>query len=509
MSAMFGWLGRFRKPAPEAATQSNGMERATEQPLEFSIDPGFVTSSMPKILWIELTTKCPFNCVFCTRKTRFGAGRHLDFDLYQSMINELDAPEFIGLNYSGESLCYPQLLEAIKLANATGAATELVTAFATVSRPQLEQIVVSGLDRLAVSLHTMDPRQYEDIYGHSSLQILQQRIEDFIRIRDERKVDKPRLDFCFVAIHENLGQLAGVVRYAGRVGAAEVFVHPVIGRRPLPRDFSRELAGNRMQEPFKLALRDAVESARSSDPRIPITVLNPDVDPDPRLGRLPAYFSPPLPPGARIHTCDQSPFDSVHVLATGDVVVCEALDERPLGNLKSQRLRQIWHSDAYREFRRHYARAHIPECRDCVWKVAYQPGEWTSEIAATDGPSPQLLRGWYLGGNETVLWSRRESLLVLKAVEGGKRVRIAGILTQAPAVGINTLRVRCNKVPIGKIVNSSGSPLDFDRTFALPVRPTILHFEFRTDHTFRPALWGVNPDQRDLAFALQRIEVLK
>ena len=50
---------------------------------EFAIDPDLVTAPVPKVLWIELTSKCPFDCIFCTRRMRFGAGRNLDFDIYR------------------------------------------------------------------------------------------------------------------------------------------------------------------------------------------------------------------------------------------------------------------------------------------------------------------------------------------------------------------------------------------------------------------------------------------
>src|SRR5437762_9632909 len=122
----------------------------------FEPDPDRLATSTPKILWIELTSKCPFKCIFCTREVRWGVGKNLDFDAYRSLIAQLDEPEFIGLNYSGESIHYPHLIEAIRLAVSTGAYTELVTALASAPRPLVRQIVESGLDRLAVSIHSVD-----------------------------------------------------------------------------------------------------------------------------------------------------------------------------------------------------------------------------------------------------------------------------------------------------------------------------------------------------------------
>jgi MoaA/NifB/PqqE/SkfB family radical SAM enzyme len=463
---------------------------------------------MPKVLWVELTSKCPYDCVFCTRKTRFGSGEHLDFGIYRSLIGELESPEFIGLNYSGESLCYPRVVDAIELAHSTGASTELVTALSCISGELLRAIVASGLDRLAVSLHTMNSRQYRDMYGFGTLEVLKERISDFGRIKRELGVSQPRLDLCFVAIHENLGQLREVARYAALAGASEVFVHPVIGRHLVPHDFSQELCANRLQESFKRDLRRAVADSRTAAPGIPITVLNPDIDPNPRLGREPAYYAPPLPANGRIHTCDQSPFESVHVLANGDVVVCEVLDEVPLGNLRSQTLRDIWHSGRYREFRSKYAGADIRECRNCVWKMAYLPAPWKSVISAADGKNPQLLRGWHFGERETVVWSKRESLLELSSGGQSRRLRLTGLLARAPAGGTNTLQVFCSAQEIGRIVNTGSCELPFDEMFPLPSGNGPRSFRFLTEHTFRPASLGINADTRDLAFALERAELL-
>jgi MoaA/NifB/PqqE/SkfB family radical SAM enzyme len=462
---------------------------------------------MPKLLWIELTSKCPYDCIFCTRKTRFGAGRHLDIEIYRSLINELEFPEFISLNYSGESIFYPHLIEAIQLANDTGASTELVTAFSTISVELIRAIVATGLDRLAISLHTMNARQYRDIYRFGTLDLLKDRVDDLLRIKRELRTDKPRLDFCFVAIHENLDQLAEVARYARDLGGAEIFVHPIIGRHSISYDFSKELALNKLTGSFKEDLRHVIAASQAAVPDIPITVLNPDINTHPQLASSPAYFAPRLPANARIHTCDQSPFESAHILANGDVVVCEVHDEAPVGNLRDQSLREIWRGDRYREFRRKYRITEIPECRDCVWKMAFLPMPWKSEISAMDGKSPQLLRGWHFGERETVIWSKRESLLALKNSRHAKWIRIAGLLSRAPKGKTNTLRIACNQHDMGRIINPTESELHFNEAFLLPTDESGLFFNFFCEYTFRPVLWGINSDTRDLGFALEKIEV--
>src|SRR5213593_40319 len=227
------------------SNRRKALAQISEPPL-FEPDTVRMVTPTPKILWIELTSKCPFKCVFCTREVRWGAGRNLDFDVYRSLIHQLEEPEFIGLNYSGESIHYPHLMEAINLACATGAFTELVTALSSARKSLVQQIVESDLDRLAVSIHTLDEQQYRDIYGFESLTSLKKRIDDVVDLKIRLNKTTPKLDFCFVAMSQNLDQLRPIGRYAMEVGAAELFIHPVIGRHPVPYDFSRELHSNKL-----------------------------------------------------------------------------------------------------------------------------------------------------------------------------------------------------------------------------------------------------------------------
>ena len=96
-----------------------------------------VAARTPRVLWIELTSKCPFDCVFCSRKTRRGAGEHMPYRLFKSLVGQVQDPRTFLLNYSGESTVYPDLIPAIRLARSTGAAVELVSALANVSEPLL------------------------------------------------------------------------------------------------------------------------------------------------------------------------------------------------------------------------------------------------------------------------------------------------------------------------------------------------------------------------------------
>src|SRR5437667_330777 len=359
----------------------------------FEPDIGQMVTTLPTMLWIELTSKCPFKCIFCTREVRWNAGRNLDFDVYRSLIGQLD-------------------------------------------------------------------------------------------------------------------QLLPVTRYAMQAGASEIFVHPIIGRHPVPYDFSRELESNKLTREFKENLRRSLAETRAAYPALPITVLNSDLSVDPVLGSVPQYYAPPLPADGRIHTCDQSPFESVHVLANGDVVVCEVHDEVPLGNLHSTGVREIWQSDRYRKFRQEYVAGTNAACRDCVWKTAYKAEPSKRSIRASKGFSPQLTRGWWVDPGAAAIWSKRRSVAELCVNLPARQFRIAGILPHNPVSQSNELLISIGGNEVASIANPSCRFLNFDRIFRFPAAPgNRLVFHFATIHVFRRSAHSDSTDCRDLGFALQRLEL--
>ncbi len=481
---------------------------AVDEATLFRVDPDLAASSMPRILWVELTSTCPYDCIFCMRRERFGAGRHMDYPLYEKLITELDAPDSILLSYFGESIYYPRLLDAISLAVKTGAATGLITTFPPIKSALLDGILQSGLDELSVSLHTMDPAQYPAIYGSGSLDGLKRRVEEFLVRRAALGVTKPRLDFCFVAMRDNLDQMRGVADFARWAGARQLTVHPVCGHGLPPARFERELSGVRLTESFREDLRRVLSEVRLEHPGLAVAVSNPDAEPCPPLRESPANFPGVLPGGARIHSCYQSPFESIRVAAGGDLVACALLPEVPLGSLREQSLQAIWRGERFRELRRRYALDPHPACRKCTWKTAFIPHALHGRIVIAEGMSAQLLRGWHGYEGTGLLWSRRNALAMLSNAGRFGHVAVEGILPHDPGGDANSLRLVSNGVTIGEVRNATGAFLPFDVRLRLPEAWPQLYIEFTTAHLYRPSLYGSSSDSRDLGAGIQRIEAL-
>jgi GT2 family glycosyltransferase/MoaA/NifB/PqqE/SkfB family radical SAM enzyme len=468
------------------------------------MDHHMLPAATPRILWVELTSKCPFDCVFCSRKTRRGHGEHMPYALFEALVRQVSDPRTFLLNYSGESTVYPELILAIRLARSTGAGVELVSALATASDSLIHQLSTAGLTRLTVSVHAATAGAFNDIYRHSSLEALRSRLELFVELcRGIR--NPPAVDLAFVAMQDNLDQFQAIAEWAQALGLSGISIFPIIRRDNIPIVFPRELAdtGSHRAE-FQEALNRRVEACRRQIPEIPITICNPQFTNGVQaLGEAPRACPGELPAGARIYSCEQNPWETAHVLSNGDVVPCEVHDRSPVGNLARQTLAEIWRGEAYERFRQSYRAGELAACRSCPWKSAYIPGRMRREILAARGRSAQLGHGWHDPSAEPHVWSSQQAVVSLEPRAGSRELHVSGVLPPGPAGQPNELEIRCNGTAVGTVASASTEMLTFDLDFAIHDGTTPpWNVEFRTRYVYRPRDRGAGPDNRDLGFAL-------
>lgn len=456
------------------------------------------TRAMPGVVWIELTSRCPFDCIFCSRKLLRGNGQHMKFEMLEKLLAELGQPQIIRLNYSGESSHYPHIVEACELASATGARVELVSALASLPWHRVERLAQAGLARLTVSLHTLDEQRFGEIYRFSNVREMRARIERIAEL--SKHASRPmELDFAFVAMRRNLGDLAAVADYAAALGITRIDIHPVIRRDPIPETFEEELDGERLKPSFLAELRQAIEATRQNHAAISFNVSTPELREPAPLGEDACAYPWPLQSAAQIHGCEQDPWNTVHVLAGGEVVSCEARDQIVLGRLGEQSFAEIWNSQPYAQFRDDYFHARDEKCRGCPYKFAAKPRQLPRIVLAPDHGRSALVHGWHSDEGEAVFWSRREARLALSA-SGPARLTFRCLLPPG-AGGANRLSLKANGVLLKTWSNPGTGMMDVRLERRIQAEGQIV-LELETSQAFCPQERGGSADTRRLGVAL-------
>jgi radical SAM protein with 4Fe4S-binding SPASM domain len=273
----------------------------------------------------------------------------------------------------------------------------------------------------------------------------------------------------------------------------------VIRRDPIEETFDDELEAGTLRPPFVALVNAAIAKVRAAHPLLIVESSTPELESERAITVNPAYHPGPLPPGAIIHSCDQDPWETVHVLANGDVVVCEQRDQVVLGNLRSHTLAQIWRSPDYMKFRSDYVAARDKHCIACPYKKAALPARLPTRFEAPDIGRTSLMDGWFADDGGDIAWSRCRAFLELSG-RGRGSLLLRGYL---PAVrrGRNKLEIRVDGASFATVSNRDTPLLEFriERPFVADGKVRV---EFDTALEYCPAEQSGSEDSRKLGFAL-------
>ena len=141
----------------------------------------------PPSVKIELTSRCDLKCFFCAPLHKLRKKGDMDFALLERILHELktDGVKEIGLFYLGESLLYPRLADAIRLAKGLFDYVFLTTNGRLLTEDKVREIISAGLDSLKISFNAANREQYKEAMGVDSFDIVTENIKTARKVRDE------------------------------------------------------------------------------------------------------------------------------------------------------------------------------------------------------------------------------------------------------------------------------------------------------------------------------------
>ena len=184
-------------------------------------------------LYVEITTACNLDCVMCVREVwhePIGAMPLETFAGLMAQIRTLPAPPVIHLSGYGEPLAHPHFLELVALAKATGAKVEATSNGTLLARRMSEALIDLDLDRIVVSLDGASAERFESIRARASYDRV---IDNLLwlkrlRLRRHGRHGNPQLALAFVAMRDNVADLAALPHLAAVLGAWEILVSNLV-----------------------------------------------------------------------------------------------------------------------------------------------------------------------------------------------------------------------------------------------------------------------------------------
>ncbi len=176
---------------------------------------------MPMSLSVEPTTACNLRCSECpsglrsfTRPTG-----NISLDLYQHLLDEV-APHllFLTLYFQGEPYIHPRFTEMVRLAARRGLYTISSTNAHFLTDENARATVLSGLDRLIVSLDGLTQETYEAYRREGRLEEVLAGIRRLVAWKKKLKSPRPHIVLQFLVVRPNEHEIPALKKLARELG---------------------------------------------------------------------------------------------------------------------------------------------------------------------------------------------------------------------------------------------------------------------------------------------------
>ncbi len=276
----------------------------------------------PRHLFVETTSLCNLKCKMCPRNSNPVKPGFMEPALFRKLVDEAKqyGQRSFSLHLFGEPLLDKKIIDRIKYIKIANQKNSLIlTTNGTLLNPEIsKELVRSGLDKIAISIHSPDKKTYREITGKDELETVEKNIMSLIEIKKELKSNTPKIFLRLIKLKENASQI---------------------------EEFRKKW--NKL--PIKIEIRNGLNYGGKIKGMLELKFKK----------RYPCYhlwFAP-------------------GINWDGEVVICcdDVNREAMIGNANVSSLSEIWQNEKIKEYRRLHLRGEfhkIPLCKNCdVWRI--------------------------------------------------------------------------------------------------------------------------------------------
>lgn len=334
---------------------------------------------LPSRLTLDTVAACNIRCVMCTIH-EWGPGRIMSLDTFRSLKHVYPKISGVSFSCSGEPFLNKKLFQMIGELRevAPGTHTELFTNGTLVDEEKIDELIDLRFNRMSFSIDGATKETFERVRVEANFDQVVAAMETLKAVKKARGSELPVVSVNFVAMRENVHELAGVVRLASRVGAVSVSVE---GLEPyMPHRVDQTVYGAAALE--HLAAFQEAEAA-SRELRLPLFL--PSLTPLEK--KRCEYWSPLIAWDGAVSPCFATVY-SRPVFISGERHFREKID---FGNVNQKDFWEIWESQDYRSFRQNMGTTQLNEvCKSCMVCQGVIVGEYPlpspSELASRSAP---------------------------------------------------------------------------------------------------------------------------
>lgn len=321
-------------------------------------------SLQPREVNLELTHRCNLRCKMCGVWTK-GVDPKLKELTPEEYLDLFGQMKDMGVSLvtlaGGEPFIRKDFFEIVKAAKSQGLICNVFTNGTLIRDTDIEKIFRNRIDKIIVSIDGIGP-VHDSIRGvPASFDKAIRALSDIVEKRRSLGAKKPEIDIHMTILRENIGHIFRLSTLCQKLGVNFSF-------QPYSESYEQaveqtslggEAIGSRRYLPHNKTLRFSekdIHQIREELVLLPVTfytkLLSSFNDEDFKYGRMP------------IKKCYITR-NFMMIDPYGNVFPCTNLDSYIVGNIRNERLSNIWRGERYETLRRKLSRHLFPVCVNC------------------------------------------------------------------------------------------------------------------------------------------------
>ena len=186
-------------------------------------DNSIILKSYPRRIVLELTNACNLNCLMCGRNAANFQLTSFNFETFKNLEPLFDIVEEVTLMGWGEPTIHPHFLDMLKIINNHSARKYFCSNGMTLDIIK-DAIFDYKVDVFAISIDGSTKESNNKIRRGSDLDKITYNLKEIVKIKKERNLSYPYINFVFCAMKSNIEELPNVIKLASDIGVDEVKV---------------------------------------------------------------------------------------------------------------------------------------------------------------------------------------------------------------------------------------------------------------------------------------------
>ena len=180
-----------------------------------------ILKSKPQRLVLELTNACNLRCIMCGRDEANFSLTTFDIDILKNLAPILYEVEEVTLFGWGEPTLHPQFEQILAFLDNYPVKKYFVTNGMKLDKIK-EALFKYHVDIMAISLDGAKAETNNSIRVNSDLDFIVKELKDIVRIKKEKNVNYPYMNFVMTMFDRNIEELPDLVKLASEIGLEEV-----------------------------------------------------------------------------------------------------------------------------------------------------------------------------------------------------------------------------------------------------------------------------------------------